>query len=156
MDCSCSNCQNACKRKPGWFKPGEVEKVATFLGISLQELFSDYLAIDYWAGESIFILAPATKTLTGGLPGQMYTYFGKGECVFFKDGKCSIHEVKPFECKELLHDSMEISQQRHEDVAMFWKSDQSQIKELYGKNPKIERMTLKELNLMAQIWKSQQ
>lgn len=153
MDCSCQNCQNACKRKPGWFKPGEAEKVAAFLGISLEQLFTDSLAIDYWASENIFILAPATKSFTGGLPGQIYSYFGKGECVFFKDGKCSIHEVKPFECKELLHDSIEVSQQRHEEVANAWRNEQEQIKQLYGKEPNIERMTLEELNQMAQMWK---
>ena len=150
MDCSCKNCQNACRRKPGWFKPGEAEKVASFLGLSLEELFKKSLAIDYWVETNTFILAPATKSETGGLPGNVYSYFGKGECVFFKNGLCSIHDVKPFECRELFHDPIIVSQQKHEEVSIVWRTEenQKQIEQLYGDKPEIQRMNSKELTQM--------
>ena len=30
-NCECETCRNACSFKPGWFKPGQAEKVAEHL-----------------------------------------------------------------------------------------------------------------------------
>ncbi len=41
--CDCHLCVRCCKNCPGWFAPGEITKVASFLGISLGELKSTRL-----------------------------------------------------------------------------------------------------------------
>ena len=140
MDCSCSICQGACKRKPGWFKPGEAEKVAEFLGISLKELFNNKLMVDYWLGEEddeggghhkdIFVLSPAT---VDGKPGTVFLFNPNGQCVFYgEEGLCEIHPVKPFECREMMHD--EDNAYLHKETADSWK-DNKQIGELLGEKP---------------------
>ncbi len=133
-ECKCDKCKSACKQKPGWFKPGEPEKVAEYLGITLKELFDTKLMVDWWeSDEDVFIIAPAIKD---GDIGEEYPANPQGECVFFKDGLCSIHAVKPFECKSYMHTDTDAAK-RHEEVKDSWdkKKHQDQIKELLGRNP---------------------
>ena len=131
VDCTCDGCQRACENKPGWFKPGEAEKAADFLGLPLQAFFKDYLAVDWWEGEKdIFLLAPATDRSGTGTE---YPANPKGECIFYKDGLCSIHPVKPFECKEYIHNKP--IGDRHQVVAKTWEPNQKQIKSLLGREP---------------------
>lgn len=147
-ECKCEVCVNACKRKPGWFMPGEAERVAEFLGMTLDELFQQYLMVDYWfrgdgGQDSIFILSPAIK---GGRPGTEFPYSPYGKCMFLRDdGLCAIHPVKPHECCEMMHsDSHEMSQERHEGIAMAWdaKQHQVQITMLLGRHPETPPMTI--------------
>jgi Fe-S-cluster containining protein len=121
--CTCANCQAQCKHKPGWFKPGEPEKVAEFLGLTLQELFSQYLMPDSWelAEGSLLTLSPAIK---GKKPGE-YLSWAQGECVFLKEGLCSIHAVKPFECRMVTHDTR--GGVFHQEAGLAWAGHQDQI-----------------------------
>lgn len=137
-DCSCEHCQSACTVKPGWFLPGQAEKVARYLGKSLKELFDESLSVDWWVGaDPLYLITPAVVGREGGMmPGS-----GRGTCVFFKDGKCSIHAVKPFECRMMKHDdTREQVQRRHRMVAHAWegRKHQRQIRELYGDEPQTE------------------
>lgn len=133
-DCTCEVCRAACEHKPGWFLPGQAEMVADYLGITLGELFNEYLAVDYWLDEQdIFVLAPATKTIT---PGVEYPADPHGECVFYHDGLCSIHDVKPHECK-LMHHSTEEGGAHHA-TALEWQEHQDQIAELLGHEPEAD------------------
>jgi Fe-S-cluster containining protein len=129
--CTCHVCRAACSEQPGWFLPGEAEKVADYLKLSLQELFDSRLGVD-WRDlyEPIFVLAPA---LVDEEPGEEYPGNPKGRCVFFKDGRCEIHEVKPYECREYLH--YDEVRERHEETARAWLEHQSQIRELLGREP---------------------
>lgn len=118
--------------------PGEVEKLAKFLNITLEELFATKLMVDWFETgselpETLFVLAPA---IVGEKPGAEYPSEPEGTCVFFKDGRCSIHEAKPFECKQMLHtESHIIIHERHLDVAKAWKPEQGQIRQLLGREP---------------------
>lgn len=129
--CTCAECQALCSHKPGWFIPGEVEKVAEFLSITLQELFDRHLMPDSWELDtgSILTLSPAIK---GTKPGT-YLSFAGGECVFFEAGRCSIHGVKPYECRMAGHIH---SPTMHEEAAMSWVSHQAQIADLERNNLK--------------------
>ena len=124
--CMCAVCQEQCTHKPGWFKPGEAEKVAEFLRIDLQELFDQYLMPDSWElpRDSIRTLSPAIK---GKKPGQRLAY-AAGECVFFKEGRCTIHPVKPYECLHATHSPD--GTDPHEEVALSWADHQEQIETL--------------------------
>ena len=129
--CFCDNCQAACRHKPGWFLPGEVERVAEYLEISLPELFQTKIAVDWWVEEhDIFVLLPA---LDNEEAGEEFPADPRGICIFFKDGLCEIHPVKPFECREMIHD--QLNQGRHKQVADAWRSHQNQIIELLGREP---------------------
>lgn len=136
-ECNCEVCQNACRSRPGWFLPGEVEMVAEYLDISLQELFDKYLGIDWFMGEGvteeIFLLAPALRHME---PGGMYPGDPSGACILFEDGKCKIHQTKPFECREYLHgESRSSIRSRRVGIVKAWKDHQQQIEKLYGGKP---------------------
>ena len=143
-ECQCNECKRACEHNPGWFMPGEVEIAAQHLGLPLQEFFEKNLGVNWWeAGDeienNIFVLAPA---LVGEEPGYEYPGDPRGTCVFYKDGKCSIHAVKPFECAQFLHgQEFEMVHERHKAVAMAWQDRQEQIKELLGHEPEASEFT---------------
>ena len=133
MECQCDECKLACDHCPGWFMPGEAEKAAEFMKMSLKEFFDTYLAVNWWCDdEEIFVLAPALRI---GVPGCMYPADPRGSCVFFNDGLCDIHPVKPFECVDMMCDGFD-HMPTHEKIAMEWKNHQSQIETLLGHKPK--------------------
>jgi len=130
-ECQCIDCRSACMNKPGWFAPGEAEKAAAHQNLSLKEFFDKYLVVDWWEDSpNVFVLAPTTTTVD---PGGMMSARPNGQCVFFKDGKCDIHEVKPMECRKYEHARNEV----HAYVADLWrkKKHHNQIKSLLGKEP---------------------
>jgi Fe-S-cluster containining protein len=126
-DCKCKECSAGCERFPGRFLPGEVEKVAEFLHLSVKELFDRYLRISQWYSDSnidrdVFILAPVGDPF--------------GRCVFFKDGLCSIHSVNPYECAETFHDDSDAHcKERNIFIAKSWIEHQDQVFELLGHTP---------------------
>lgn len=137
IECDCNSCVSACKYKPGWFIFEEIKPAADFLGLSEQEFFNKYLVIDYFVSEkNKFVLSPATNKSELG---EVMPNDPKGQCVFFKEGKCSIHAVKPYECKSYDHRKNKLSQKEltdhHEAVADTWKTHQDYIVSLYGKEP---------------------
>ncbi len=146
--CECEQCSNACSIKPGWFMPGEAEKVADYLGKSLQELFDTHLGVDWWVSDlDVFLLTPATKNMESG---QEYDSNPRGVCVFFDNGLCTIHSVKPYECKEYMHNdtSTKVSN-RHKLVADAWHDYQDSIGALLGREPQSLELSL--LNMFS-LW----
>lgn len=135
--CTCELCVNACCTKPGWFMPGEIEQVAEYLNISLQELFDTKLGVDWWeTGGDIFVIAPATKSMN---PGEEYSADPRGECIFFENERCTIYSVRPFECREYSHsDNSDDLNPRHKGVADSWQDYKNQIIELLGYEPETE------------------
>lgn len=140
-DCRCTECQAACRHKPGWFLPGQVERVAEHLGCSVEHLFAHHLMVDYLGenefdeAETVFLLAPA---IVGGTPGEEYPADPRGVCVFFQDGRCAIHAAKPYECRATLHgDGDAVVAARHYQVAQAWRNEaaQAQIRALLGREP---------------------
>lgn len=136
--CTCHKCQAACATKPGWFLPGEAEKAADFLNLPLPEFFASKLGVDWWErwGGDIFLLAPAVK---GHPPGREYPGNPRGECIFYKDGRCEIYPARPHECREYMHDDTpEAVASRHQGVAKAWEPHQGQIASLLGRKPESE------------------
>lgn len=135
-ECTCRACIDCCKRKPGWFAPGEAEKAAAYMGLTLQEFFQKYLVVDSWGnneGADTLVLSPASDENT---PGQYDSRWGTtGRCVFLlADERCAIHPVKPLECALTHHDYIGKSSGTHEYVKDLWDDEagkgQDQIKEL--------------------------
>lgn len=138
--CDCEDCRKTCSHKPGWFLPGEVETLAANLDTTVKELFATKLAIDWWEEtpnlSTTFVLSPA---IVGEDTGTEFPGNPEGRCVFFDDGKCSIHEKgKPFECAALTH---EPRKERHLETARAWTEYQEQIHALLGRAPETTEYT---------------
>lgn len=139
--CECKGCQGACQHKPGWFSPTQIEPLAKHLGLSVKETFEKHLAVDWLESDAetgyknVFNLAPASSISPAG---GMYDSTPTGTCIFFKEGKCSIHEVKPQECAEALHsDSHKQSVERHKQIGREWNKPELQklVEDILGEEP---------------------
>ena len=138
--CMCEVCRGGCYRVPGRFLPGEAEKVTEYLGISLGKLFQKYLRVGYTNffpslddfDDNVFLLSPA---VVEDPPGQEHPLVPFGTCVFFENGLCKIHPVKPFQCREAFHDDTG-GKDTWKILREAWKDNQKQIEELLGREPK--------------------
>src|SRR5581483_10873752 len=79
---SCTQCGKCCTGRPGytWVSLDEIEAIAQFLQISPNEVVSKYLR----KIEGKWALLENSSTF---------------DCVFLKDKKCSIYEVRPHQCR---------------------------------------------------------
>ena len=143
--CNCGECQSYCRNKPGWFRPGEAELAAKLKSQTLKQFFDENLAVDYYLAseskglaEDLFLLSPATIEIETGTE---FPYEPRGTCVFFKNGQCDIHAVKPYECKVAFHGNGKPDKKDkdvHREVAKSWRGYQSQIRDLLGRDPTVE------------------
>lgn len=134
-DCTCKVCVEACTFKPGYFAPGEAERAATLLGLTLQEFFDQYLGVDWYdKDETIFVLSPALAYMGGG---GMFPPDPRGRCIFLDEhNRCKIHAAKPWECRRYHHGlSSEHVDAHHEAVASMWKGHEQQLTDLLGRAP---------------------
>ena len=133
-ECSCKVCRGLCLKTPGWFLPQEIPLLAKYLELTIKETFEKYLIADIKGGWecNVYVLTPVKnfegidKDEEGMLhfieeirdknkkmgwdcdrPGAWtsvkYVWIG-APCIFFKDSKCEVHSVKPFECSVTNHD----------------------------------------------------
>jgi Fe-S-cluster containining protein len=105
--CLCDNCVSACKHDPGRLVPADIRKISDELGISIHACMSDYLVRvpTTVRNETVYALAPAKRKGTrfveepGHTAGKDYSDI-QGICIFLEsNGDCTIHTVKPFECR---------------------------------------------------------
>lgn len=94
-DCACLYCILACVRSPGRLVPDDVGPIAQHLGIPAVTLVTDYLED---AGDGVTLRPRLTPD----------------GCVFLRDQRCTIHAVKPYECREARHDLTQIEVARIE------------------------------------------
>lgn len=147
-DCSCSTCQSACLHKPGWFLPEEIKPLAEFLGMTEKEVFDNHLMVDYavvvdhdvpedFDHNLIYVLSPK---IVGKKGGTEFPFDPGGKCHWFVDGKCSIHPVKPYECRQYDHTkTQKQSEQVHAtDIPNRWVAHQQMITDLLGHEPDVD------------------
>ncbi len=99
--------------------------------------------IDYWMADDnilndVFALSPAVVDQESGKVFSVNDRYG--QCVFYKKGKCQIHSVKPYECRNVFHNSKEEEGQllHHLVVKAGDRKDyQEQIVKLLGEKPEI-------------------
>lgn len=90
---SCEPCKTGCRYGGGTLAPENVAPLAHFLGISEEELKEKFLEDITRFGTTLF------KTKARRHSGKPY-----GPCVFFDEKRgCTIHPVKPLECKVSIH-----------------------------------------------------
>lgn len=135
-ECACEICQGACAQKPGWFLPEQIAPLAEHLGLTEQQLFDDYLIVNKIVSngrdipEDVHVLSPG---IVGMRTGEDFAW-ATGTCIWFSQGKCQIHELKPFECAQYIHD------EKPEDgdflhchtIPDAWKDHQEKIEKLVG------------------------
>lgn len=92
-----------------------------------------HLAVDYWMNihgdDDGYVLAPAILGDEGG----MASYDNRGVCSLLKDGLCSIHDAKPFECRAYTHNDRQptTEERRHAIAWAWWKPrHQEQLRQL--------------------------
>lgn len=81
----CNKCGSCCRYGTGFLAPGDLKKISERLGIPEEDVKKKYL--DEAEHFNKKMLRPKTK-------GKPF-----GECVFLKDNLCSIHPVKPLQCR---------------------------------------------------------
>ncbi|MBU0627676.1 MAG: YkgJ family cysteine cluster protein [Nanoarchaeota archaeon] len=83
----CSRNNNCCKHGSGCLINDDIKKISKFLGITEEKLIKEYLD-----EKELF----NTKVLKPKLNSKDKPY---GECIFFDQKGCKIHEVKPLQCR---------------------------------------------------------
>lgn len=134
-ECACAQCQSACCGRPGRFMPGEAEKAADLVGLTLEEFFAKHLAVEWWDADEVSdhtfvrLLAPA---IAGKPTGALAPEDPMGRCsLLSEDGRCTIHAAKPYECRAYIHtDTYEISEARTHAIVRAWLPHQAQIEAL--------------------------
>ena len=137
-ECACAKCQDACIGRPGRFLPGEAEKAADLLGLTLEEFFAKHLAVEWWDADEVSddtfvrLLAPAiTVKPTGTLAPEDPI----GRCSLLSaDKRCTIHAAKPHECRAYIHtDTYKISEARLHMIVRAWMPHQEQVSDLLNR-----------------------
>lgn len=134
-----------CRSNPGWFAPGEVEKLIDWWNareeaqgrsaLTPREFIRQHLIIDWFdlEGERIDVFAPV-KLARDGLPlepaaSRATDLYGrlKGQCTFF-DPKvgCTIYPARPHECRGYICTNDPDDNPTHRDIALLWKEAASE------------------------------
>ena len=91
--CACKADRNLCKRQPGHLLPGQLQKIADYLGKSLKRTKKLF-----WNSPGMILENPKDKSLTRIR--TITPVFRKGRCIFLdKRERCKIHPVAPFGCR---------------------------------------------------------
>lgn len=110
--------------------------------------------VDWWwlenGSDTVYLIAPGVST---GKPGEEYPLYPHGICRFYDadKGSCTIHPVKPYECREYTHeDTNEEADERHRQVAMVWLKENDKHKEkikklLGGREPQSRRPSIQDI-----------
>lgn len=130
MDCQCEICKGYCEHRPGRYAPGEMEKTAAALGLTLQAFFDEHIEVDFWEGYDMTpdksyttVLYPIPKR-TNSTSNLITGWEMFGTCHFFLEGKCSIHSTKPQECRKADHTkTLHIN---HKRITQLWNRPQHQ------------------------------
>lgn len=108
--CGCAECIEPCRRQPGPLAPGDLERIAAFLGRTLRDI-----AGSFWASPGAIVRDARTQAVR--TIGTITPRRRAGRCVFLSsDNRCRIHPVAPFGCAYFdMHQSPEEGQRRS-----FW------------------------------------
>lgn len=119
-----------CLSQPGWFMPGEAEKAAKHLGLTLKMFFVKYLCVYVWRkgadiDHDVFILAPAMIEIK-----DSFECFSPrtGTCIFYENGHCGIDETRPFEC---INSNQRHVHELHLAFALSWDTQKNQDQIFY-------------------------
>lgn len=88
--CACAQCTQCCKRQPGALAPGDLERIAAFLGETPSEAERHF-----WASPGALVRAHGRTYRVGTITPKRR----KGRCVFLDEhDRCKVHAVAPAGC----------------------------------------------------------
>lgn len=152
VECTCAVCQGFCQHVPGWFLPSEVEPAAQALGLDTAEFFRRHCTVDYWlSGRPVFVIRPRRQDEAGG---QLSGVNPRGTCASYRDSRCMIHAVKPYECSRAFHVSDANDIDMHVQVAAAWRAADARalVRRLHGSDPEVPEVSfLDALRLMLPV-----
>jgi Fe-S-cluster containining protein len=143
-ECSCPECQSFCSERVGWFIPDEVKGLLEYFESHDVDALLNFgnFAIDWWCGDDQNILILAPNIVGNG--SIQFPFNPKGECIFYKEGRCAIHPVKPFECSRTDHNmTHEEADEQHKWIAEQWEN--SDILSFYNDKVDTESYGLNDL-----------
>jgi hypothetical protein len=93
----CFSCAKCCFVHPCALEPGDLGKIARFLDLTEKELFNRFLVLDYVEveGSKQYYVCPARKTDPSGTIVSPGWTFSDSPCIFLRNRRCYIQEVKP-------------------------------------------------------------
>jgi Fe-S-cluster containining protein len=98
--CACERCRACCKRQPGAFADGEVERLVDYISKTQKlspEIAFQRVKAQIWASQGSLV-SDGTRTFRIGSITPRWDR-RKKRCVFLTDDdRCSIHPVAPFGC----------------------------------------------------------
>lgn len=98
-ECGCNRCSTGCKTMPGALAPDDYWLIAHYLDVPDHEL-QDFITNHFCASTGSAAVIMGKRTI---IPTIVPKQKEDGSCVFFKDGKCSVHTVAPFGCAYFDH-----------------------------------------------------
>ncbi len=121
VECTCPVCQRTCW-KGGMFAPGEAARAAQHMGLGEVDFVSRYLEPVPWTLPDRVVSVLHPKSMPFTWPNDGSAAWTPGEaCVFFVEGRCAIHAVKPRECAEYSHtDPVAVTRARADRIAALW------------------------------------
>ena len=91
---SCQRSGVCCWRRPCDLYPGDPERLAAYLGLTVEETFRRHLVVDYFKGR--LRVLPRRGQQTGGVYlSDDETYDIDTPCTFLVDRACAVHDAKP-------------------------------------------------------------
>ena len=98
--CACDRCRACCKRQPGAFAHGEIERLIEW-AMKTQELSREdafqWVKAQIWASPGALVKDLATQRTYR--IGSITPRFRRGRCTFLDaNERCTIHAVAPFGC----------------------------------------------------------
>ncbi len=126
IECKCDGCKNACKYRPGWFLPKQVNSLLEYFNVkTIEELLkTGKVAIDWWEGDDPNILILAPNVINNAE--IYYPADPRGCCIFYTDELCDIHKIKPYECSMYSHKDKDKDkddgEDRHKMIMNKWKA----------------------------------
>lgn len=93
--CDCRRCKAFCRTMPGDLAPGDLERIANYLGI---ELTDEFVHKNFLAAQGRTLPEDGTDKIVPTIVPAQKT---DGSCVFLtSDERCAIHTVAPFGCSK--------------------------------------------------------
>jgi len=93
--CDCAKCGAACRSMPGMLAPGDMDRIADFCGEDTDD--QNWVTQHFRASEGAMVVTNEGNHCR--IPTIVPKQVPGGNCVFLKEGKCSIHPVSPFGCR---------------------------------------------------------
>lgn len=126
VSCSCEKCAESCHGTPGWFLPGEAERAAESLGVTLQAFFDKYLVVEWWGDVRpwAYLLMPRRVNQPNTIATERDgLWFATGTCALLGPDGCRLAaDKRPHECAVARTCSPQHTHNPRRGIAKLWRA----------------------------------